>query len=92
MSFSNGHTCQIEGITTVRIKLLDGIIRELKYVRYVPQLQKNLISVETLEAHGLRRTHGEGVAPRSRGYGDVAVTYIRRSEVPSRIYAKHQYR
>jgi len=32
------------------------------------------------------------VTPRSRGYGDVTATYIRRSELPSRIYAKHQYR
>jgi len=30
--------------------------------------------------------------PRSCGYGDVTVTYIRRSEIPSRIYVKHQYR
>ena len=32
------------------------------------------------------------VTPRSRGYGDVTATYIRRSELPSRIYAKHQYK
>ena len=32
------------------------------------------------------------VTPRSHGYGDVTATYIRRSEIPSRIYAKHQYR
>jgi len=25
-------------------------------------------------------------------YGDVTVTYIRRSEIPLRIYAKHQYK
>jgi len=31
------------------------------------------------------------VTPRSGGYGDVTVTYIRRSEIPSRIYAKFQY-
>ena len=31
------------------------------------------------------------MAPRSRGYGDVTATYIRRSKIPSRIYAKHQY-
>jgi len=30
-----------------------------------------------------------GVVPRSRGYGDATVTYIRRSEIPLRIYAKH---
>jgi len=61
VSFSNGHTCQIEGIGTLRIKLFDGMIRELKDVRYVPQLQKNLISIGTLEAQGLRETLGEGV-------------------------------
>ena len=32
------------------------------------------------------------MAPRSRWYGDATVTYIRRSEIPSRIYAKHQYK
>ena len=32
------------------------------------------------------------VTPRSRGYGDVTAMYIRRSKIPSRIYAKHQYR
>ena len=32
------------------------------------------------------------VAPRSGGYGDATTTYIRRSEIPSCIYAKHQYR
>ena len=29
------------------------------------------------------------VTPRSHGYGNVTATYIRRSEIPSRIYAKH---
>jgi len=32
------------------------------------------------------------VAPRSGGYGDATVTYIRRALVPSRMYAKHQYK
>ena len=32
------------------------------------------------------------VMPRSHGYGDVTATYIRRSEIPSHIYAKHQCR
>jgi len=36
-------SCQIEGIRTVHIKLFDGMVRELKNVRYVPQLKKNLI-------------------------------------------------
>jgi len=60
VSFDNRHTCQIEGICIVRIKLFDGMIREMKDVRSVPQLQKNLILVGTLKAHGLRGTLGEG--------------------------------
>ena len=31
-----------------------------------------------------------GVTPRSRRYGDITVTYIHRSEIPSRIYAKYK--
>jgi len=50
VSFGAGHTCQIEGIGTVRIKLFDEMIRELKNMRYVSQLKKNLISVGALEA------------------------------------------
>ena len=30
VSFDDGHTCQIEGICTVRIKLFDAMISELK--------------------------------------------------------------
>jgi len=56
-----GNTCHIEGISIVCIKLFDGMIRELKDVRYVPQLNKNLISVRDLEAQGLRGTLGEGI-------------------------------
>jgi len=32
------------------------------------------------------------VSPRSIGYRDVTVTYIRRAKIPSRMYAKHQYK
>jgi len=32
------------------------------------------------------------VTPRPDGYGDATATYIRRSEISSRIYAKHQYK
>ena len=61
LTFGEGHTFHIEGISIVRIKLFDRMIRELKDIRYVPQLKKNLISVETLKAQGLRGTLGEGV-------------------------------
>ena len=61
VSLGDGHTCQIEGICTVRIKLFDGMVRELKEVRYVSQSTKNLTSVGALEAQGLRGTFREGV-------------------------------
>jgi len=48
-------------------QLFGGMIRELKNVRYVPQLNKNLISVGALEAQGLRGTFGEGVLKMSSG-------------------------
>jgi len=61
VSFGDGHTCHMKGIGTVRIKLSDGMVRELKDVRYVSQLRKNLISVGALEAQGLRGTLGEDI-------------------------------
>jgi len=61
VSFGGGHTFHTEGICTVRIKLSNGMIREFRDVRYVPQLNKNLISVGALEAQGLRETLEKGV-------------------------------
>ena len=37
---SDDHPCNVEGMGTVRIKMDDGIVRELKEVRYIPQLKK----------------------------------------------------
>ena len=53
MVMGDDHPCKIEGMGTVRIKMEDGIVRELKEVRYVPQLKRNLIFVGILEALGL---------------------------------------
>jgi len=61
MLFHNGHTCHVEGIGAIRIRLYDGTMRELKEVRYVPCMMKNLISVGALKVEGLRKTLGEGV-------------------------------
>jgi len=52
VTFGDRHTCHIERISTVRFKLSDEMIRELKDVRYVSQLNKNLISVRPLEKQG----------------------------------------
>ena len=47
------HPCNIEGMGTVRIKMGDGIVRELKEARYVSQFKRNLISIGVLKALGL---------------------------------------
>ena len=39
----NYHPCNVEGMGTVRIKIFDEIVQELKEVSYVPQLKRNLI-------------------------------------------------
>ena len=52
----NDHKCSIGGIGTVRIRMSDGVIRELVGVRFVPQLRKNIISLGALEAAGYRVT------------------------------------
>ena len=46
------HSCKVKGIGTFCIKMFDGMERELKEVRYVPQVKKNHISVGTLKALG----------------------------------------
>ena len=41
------HPCNVEGMGTVRIKMIDGIVRELKEVRYV-SLSKKILSLLVL--------------------------------------------
>ena len=55
------HPCNVEGIGTVRIKMDDGRVRELKKMRYVPQLKRSLILVGTLETLGLVVSIRDGV-------------------------------
>jgi len=53
VQMNDDHICNMDGVGTVLIKMFDGMVRELKDVRYIPQIKKNLISVVALEAHGL---------------------------------------
>ncbi|XP_020250019.1 uncharacterized protein LOC109827417 [Asparagus officinalis] len=50
----NDHVCPISGIGTVRIRMCDGVTRELKEVKFIPQLTKNIISLGTLETSGYK--------------------------------------
>ena len=56
----------MEEIDTVLIKMLDGMVRELKEVRYAPQLKINLISVGTLKVLGLEVYIRDGVLKMTR--------------------------
>jgi len=60
-------TCQMIGKGIVHVRMYDGTLRELKEVRYIPSMTKNIISVGALEMEGLRRTLGEGVPKMSSG-------------------------
>ena len=55
-------------------------MRELKDVKYVPSILKNLISVGALKVEGLRGTLGEGVLKMSSG-SLVILKGIRRNNV-----------
>ena len=47
--------------------MFDGMIRELKEVRYVPQFKRNIISVGTLETLGLEISIKDGVLKMTKG-------------------------
>ena len=55
MLLGDGHTYRVEGIRGVCIILYDGTMRELKKVRYISRITKNLISVGDLEEGGPKR-------------------------------------
>ncbi|KAH9657090.1 hypothetical protein KPL70_022912 [Citrus sinensis] len=52
----NDQPCRIMGIGTIRLKMFDGMVKELKEVRFVQALKKNLISVGALKAKGCKVT------------------------------------
>jgi len=61
------HPCNVEGIGTVRIKMFDGMVQELKEARYVPQVKRNLISVGALKTLGLVVSIKDGVLMMTKG-------------------------
>ena len=48
----NNAFCKVIGIGSVRLKMSDGIIRELHNVRHIPELKRNLISLSMLDKAG----------------------------------------
>ena len=55
------------GICIILIKMFNGMVRELKDVRYIPQLKNNLISIGALKAHGLKKNLRNNVLKMLKG-------------------------
>ncbi|KAH9801638.1 hypothetical protein KPL71_001098 [Citrus sinensis] len=56
----NHNACKIVGISSVKIRMYDGMTRTLEHVRHVPGLKKNLISLGMLDSSGyvFKSDHG----------------------------------
>jgi hypothetical protein len=48
----NGVHCKITSISNIRIKMFDDVVRMLCDVRHIPEVEKNLISLDTLDSNG----------------------------------------
>ena len=63
----NGIPCKIVGVGSIRIRMFDGIVKELTDVRYVPELKSNLISLGVLDSCGYKYTGQGGALTLSKG-------------------------
>ncbi|KAH9782717.1 Integrase catalytic domain-containing protein [Citrus sinensis] len=67
VAMGNDQPCRTMGIGTIQLKMFDGIVRELKEVRFVPALKKNVISVGALKAKGYKVTIEDGIMKFTHG-------------------------
>lgn len=49
----NNKACNMIGIGSIKLKLLNGTERILQEVRHVPDLRRNLVSFGMFDSHGL---------------------------------------
>ncbi|KAH9682681.1 hypothetical protein KPL71_027445 [Citrus sinensis] len=63
----NNTMCKVVGLGTIRFKMFDGMIRELRDVRHIPDLKRNLISLGTLDQIGCSIKVESGVMKVVRG-------------------------
>ena len=54
-------------VGSIRMRIFDGIVRELTYVRYVPELKSNLVSLGVLDSCGYKYTGQGGGLTLSKG-------------------------
>ncbi|XP_012840360.1 PREDICTED: uncharacterized protein LOC105960702 [Erythranthe guttata] len=65
----NNDVCDVKGVGSVRIKMLDGIDRIMPEVRFVPQVKRNLISLGFLDKSGHTFSGDDGILEVSKGCG-----------------------
>jgi len=63
----NNAQSNVTGIGTIKIKTDDGVVRTLSNVRHVPNLKRNLISLDTLESKRCKYSTKGGVLKVSKG-------------------------
>ena len=63
----NNASCRVAGIGTVCTKMFDGVVRTLGDIRYIPDLNRNLLSLNTLDSKGYEYTSEGGVLKISKG-------------------------
>ena len=81
-------------IGAIRIKMFDGMVRDLTEVRYVPQMEKNIMSVGAVESKKLKMTLENGVLKVMKGsmvvmkgLRDKNLYYLKGSTVTSALVA-----
>ena len=52
MSVGDDHPCWIAAVHIIRVRMYDGVMRTLTNVKHVPELKKNMISLDYLEKQG----------------------------------------
>jgi hypothetical protein len=67
VTMGNGAHCKITGTGNIRIKMFDGVVRTLCDVRHVLEVEKNLISLGTLDSNGYGYKSVGGVMKVTKG-------------------------
>ncbi|MGV8048630.1 hypothetical protein PJP07_30990, partial [Mycobacterium kansasii] len=63
----NDNACNVVAISTMHIKMFDGMERTLIEVGHIPYMKKNLVSLGALEAIGFKFTSVNDVLEVSNG-------------------------
>jgi len=63
----NDVVCKTVGIDNICMRMFDGQVRTLTNVRHIPDLKKNLLSLETLEARGYKFFGADGAIKVTKG-------------------------